>query len=316
MVNCIICNKSFEGERQLHAHLKVHKLRMAEYYQQYYPRHDLFDNKIIRFKNKKQYFSSDFNCKKNLKLWLDSVSESEAIGYCINFLTTRIKEKKIEYTPCQVELRSLMAPPVQYYDKLFKGYYKLCEKMGLKNKYNGFNEIITGHEYDKPEYFIYVDTREQKPLRFKRNIEVKKLDFGDYAFSSKKASCDCYVERKSLSDFIGTMSGGYDRFRKEIERAREAKANLIILIESKLSNAIYFNHQFKRGSKERVFKNVKATPDFIFHNVRKLIQEYSDIQFLFVNGKKEASRVVEKIFTCGCLYKKIDLQLAYDLKEL
>ena len=316
MVNCVVCNKSFEGEKQLHAHLKVHKLRMAEYYQKYFPRYDLYSKEIIRFRNKKQYLSSDFNNKKNLKLWLGSVSEQEAIGYCINFLTTRINEKKIEYTPCQVELRSLMTPPVQYYDDLFKGYYDLCKKMGLKNKYQNFNEIISNAEYSKPEHFVYVDTREQKPLKFHRNIEIKKLDFGDYSFSSKTGSCNCYIERKSLSDFIGTMSGGYERFCKEIERAKEANANLVILVESKLSSAIHFNHQFKRGSKERVFKKVRATPDFIFHNVRKLIQKYPDIQFLFVNGRKEASRVIEKIFTCGCVYEKIDLQLAYDLKKL
>ena len=316
MVSCIICDDSFEGDRQLHSHLKTHKMRMAEYYQKYYPRYDLHDNKIIRFKNKKQYFSSDFNNKKNLKSWLDSVSESEAIGYCVNFLHTRIEEKKIEYAPCQIELRSLMTPPVQYYDELFKGYYKLCKDMGLKIKYHNTDEIVSREEYNKPEYFIYVDTREQKPLRFKRGIEIKKLDFGDYSFSSKTDSCNCYIERKSLSDFIGTMSKGYERFCKEIERAESMEANLIILVEAKLSNAIHFNHQFKRGSGEKVFKNVRATPEFIFHNVRKLIQKYPDIQFLFVNGRKEASRVTEKIFTCDCDYEGVDLQLAYDLKKL
>ena len=47
-----------------------------------------------------------------------------------------------------------------------------------------------------------------------------------------------------------------------------------------------------------------------------LIQEYPHIQFLFVHGRKKASEIIEKIFTCGCLYKKIDLQLAYDSNVL
>ena len=67
---CKICDKEFETDRQLHAHLKAHKIRMVEYYQTYYARHDRYDGKIIKFKNKEQYFTSDFNNRGNLKKWL------------------------------------------------------------------------------------------------------------------------------------------------------------------------------------------------------------------------------------------------------
>ena len=56
--------------------------------------------------------------------------------------------------------------------------------------------------------------------------------------------------------------------------------------------------------------------EYIFHNLRDLIQEYKHIQFLFVNGRKEAVRITEKIFTSGGVTKKIDLQLAYDTGKL
>ena len=46
MVKCVICNKEFEQEKQLHAHLKAHKMRMAEYYQTYFPRKDFFAGEI------------------------------------------------------------------------------------------------------------------------------------------------------------------------------------------------------------------------------------------------------------------------------
>ena len=95
MAKCKVCSKEFEGDRQLHGHLKAHGMRMAEYYQKYFPRYDLYNNKIIKFKNKNQYLSSNFNNRKNLKLWLNSVTEDEAKGYCIDFLSTRIKEKNI-----------------------------------------------------------------------------------------------------------------------------------------------------------------------------------------------------------------------------
>ena len=316
MAKCAACEKEFENDRKLHAHLKAHKIRMVEYYQTYFPRHDLHDGNIIKFKNKNQYFTSDFNNKTNLRLWLKSRPINKAQEYCRNFLERRIEVKNIKYSPTQVELRSLMSPPIQYYNEIFKDYYKLCADLKLINKFEKFNEIISGQEYNKPEYKIYVDTREQRPLKFKRDIEIKTLQYGDYCFSSKTATCNCYIERKSLSDFIGTLSGGYERFCNEIKKAKEDNAYLIILVESKLSNALYFNYQFKSHNKERVFKKVKATPEFIFHNVRNLIQKFDHIQFLFVDGRREASRVVERIFTCGCAFEKIDLQLAYDLKKL
>ncbi len=228
MAKCAACEKEFENDRKLHAHLKAHKIRMVEYYQTYFPRHDLHDGNIIKFKNKNQYFTSDFNNKTNLRLWLKSQPINKAQEYCRNFLERRIEVKNIKYSPTQVELRSLMSPPVQYYNEIFKDYYKLCADLKLINKFEKFNEIISGQEYNKPEYKIYVDTREQRPLKFKRDIEIKT----------------------------------------------------------------------------------------IFHNVRNLIQKFDHIQFLFADGRREASRVVERIFTCGCAFEKIDLQLAYDLKKL
>jgi len=209
-----------------------------------------------------------------------------------------------------VELRTVISPPIQYYNELFEDYYRLCSNLGFENKYGRFSDIVSGCEYNKPEYKIFVDTRERIPLKFERGIEVRKLDFGDYAFSSKIATCNCCIERKMLSDFIGTMSGGYERFIKEIERAQDADAYLVVLVEDSLTHAMSFPYL------PHISKKIKATPEFIFHRVRNLIQKYPHIQFLFVNGRVEASRVIERIFTCGCAYKKVDLQYAYDLKIL
>jgi hypothetical protein len=50
--------------------------------------------------------------------------------------------------------------------------------------------------------------------------------------------------------------------------------------------------------------------------VRDLIYEYPLIQFLFVDGRREASRVVEKIFSNEKTVRHVDLQLAYDSKKL
>ena len=310
MVKCSACSEEFETDRQLHAHLKKHSLRVVEYYQKYFPRHDLYDQKIIRFKNKDQYFRDDFNTITNLKKWLKDKPIEESKSYCQNILTKRKNNKNIKYSPTQVELRTIQSPPIQYYNEIFFDYYGLCEKLGFKNKYKNLTKIIDGKEYDKKKYKILIDTREQKPLKFERETISQKLDYGDYAFSHPKYTCNCHIERKSLSDFISTISGGHDRFVNELERAKENKAYLIILVEESLSNALSFQYL------PHISKKIRATPEFIFNRVRNLIQEYPNVQFLFVNGRKESSRMVELIFTCGCVYKKVDLQLAYDTKVL
>ena len=104
-----------------------------------------------------------------------------------------------------------------------------------------------------------------------REIENMALKFGDYAFSSSTATCNCYIERKSLADLIGTMSGGYERFIKEIKRAEESKAYLVILVEDSLQNALSFKYL------PYISKKIKATPEFIFHRVRDIIQKYGDL---------------------------------------
>ena len=305
-VICKIDGEVFPSERDMHKHLRKHDMRIVEYYQTYFPRHDKHDGKIIKFKTKEQYLHTDFNSRTNLRLWLKAQSKDEAKKYCKDLLTQRKERKELIYSPSQVELRSLMSPPIQYYDELFGDYYRLCSQVDFKSKHGKCTDIVSGYEYQKPEYQIYIDTREQKPLKFLRPVESKKLDFGDYAFSSNSATCNCYIERKSLSDMIGTISGGYERFINEIKRAEESGAYLIILVEDTLPHALGFKYL------PYISKKIRATPEFIFHRVRSLIQKYPFIQFLFVDGRKESSRVVEKIFTSGCVYKKVDLQLAYD----
>lgn len=306
---CKICSEKFENDNSLHKHIKVHKLRVIEYHQTHNPRYDLFDGKIINFRNKDQYFNTDFNSRSNLRAWIEAKPKEVVREYIYNLLLKRKDKKGISYSPSQVELRSLTMPPVSVYNDFFGDYYELCERAGLKNKYQNFNSVITGTKYDN-SYKIYIDNREQRPLDFNRPTEAKTLKFGDYSFSDKGVTCNCYVERKSVSDFIGTLSGGYERFLREIDRSVENQANLIVVVEESLNNCLNFNklpHVYQ--------KNTRVTPEYIFHNVREIIQKYPSVQFLFVKNREESSRVIEKIFTCACAYKKVDLQFAYDTER-
>ena len=82
------------------------------------------------------------------------------------------------------------------------------------------------------------------------------------------------------------------------------------MVEEKLTSALSFQYL------PHISKKIKATPEYIFHNVRELLQSYDNLQFLFVDGRAEMTRIIESIFASNCFYKKIDLQLAYDMKIL
>ena len=308
---CKACGQEFETERKLHSHLKKHDLRVASYYQKYYPRYDLHDGKIIKFKSKDYYFSREFNTRTNQLKWLNSLPDEEAKEYLKKLLLERKEKKNLIYSPSQVELRTTSIPSIISFEKKFNDYYKLCESLGFKNKYKNIENIATASIPKTKDLKVYVDSREQLPLKFNLPTEVRGLKFGDYALSEKSLTCNCYIERKSLSDFISTISvQNYDRFCREIERAYEDEANLIIVVEDTLTNALSFPYL------PHISRKIKVTPEFIFHQVRDMIQKYDHIQFLFVKGRKESVRVIEKIFFSKCVYKDIDLQLAYDKKIL
>ena len=279
---------------------------MVEYYQTHEPRHDLLTGELINFKNKDYYFSNDFNNKVSMKKWLKLQDLALQKEYLKKLLSQRKEKHKLTYAPTEVELRSITSPPIPYYHSLFSDYYSLCGEIGFKNKYQYPKEEL---KYKiKDGFSIFIDTREQMPLVIDYPTEVKGLKFGDYAINDPENKC--YIERKSISDFIGTMSGGYERFCREIERSIAAEANLIVLVERPLQECLSFQYL------NYVSKKIKVTPEFVFFNVRELIQKYNNVQFLFVDGREECVRVMKKIFFSNGEYKKYDLQLMYDLKLL
>jgi len=309
-VICKIDGKEFKDEKSLHFALKGYGLNKVKYYQTYYERRDLLTKELINFKSKEQYLNSDFNDKNNMKKWLKEQPVDKAQEYCKQLLIKRKELKNLIYSLSQIELRTIMAPSVIYYNKIFKDYYDVCSSLGLENKFIHPN-LIGDHFKNKlnQKDIIYVDTREQSWLKFNIPFEIKTLPFGDYACSNDNRGC--FIERKSLSDFISTLSvKNYDRFKNEIEKTKKNNSYIIVMVEESLSNALSFPYL------PHISKKIKATPEYIFHNVRELLQNYDNLQFLFVDGRKEMTRLIEAIFASKCFYKKIDLQLAYDMKVL
>jgi hypothetical protein len=290
--------------------LKGYGLNKVKYYQKYFERRDLLTNELINFKSKEQYLNSDFNDKNNMKKWLKAQTPEKAQEYCKELLIKRKEVKNLTYSPTQVELRTIMAPSIIFYNNIFKDYYDTCSSIGLENKF--IHPHLVGDHFKNKltnKDTIYVDTREQSWLKFNTPFEIKTLGFGDYACSND--NCGCFIERKSLSDFISTLSvKNFDRFKNEIEKAKKNNSYIIVMVEEKLTSALSFQYL------PHISKKIKATPEYIFHNVRELLQTYDNLQFLFVDGRGEMTRIIESIFASNCFYKKIDLQLAYDMKIL
>lgn len=309
-VICKVDGKEFKDEKSLHFALRSYGLNKEKYYHTYYPKKDLLTGETINFKTKDQYLNSDFNDKNNMKKWLKEQSLEKAQEYCKNLLIKRKKNKNLIYSPTQIELRTIMSPSIIFYNKIFDDYYDICSSVGLENKFIHPNNITSQFQNKLTNKdTIYVDTREQSWLKFDIPFEIKTLSFGDYSCSNE--NCNCYIERKSLSDFISTLSvKNFDRFKNEIEKAQKNNSYLIVIVEEKLTNALSFQYL------PHISKKIKATPEYIFHNVRELLQSYDNLQFLFVDGRVEMTRVIESIFTSNCFYKEVDLQLAYDLKLL
>lgn len=112
-------------------------------------------------------------------------------------------------------------------------------------------------------YKVLIDTREQITPHFKERCQVfdswerRKLEYGDYAATVLLPNgCELYAEetsvkatavierKQSLDELAMCFTRGRDRFRREFERATEAKAKTFLLIEGGSWEAIY-KHRYR-----------------------------------------------------------------------
>ena len=279
----------------------AHKIKIKDYYEAHFPKTNLLTGAKLEFKSIENYLQNDFADKNELREWIKNNNKDVVLEYLKSWLSLRREIKGIEYALGQFDARSLLFPSVSFIIKSYglQAWEKINKEIGLKLKYDHITQIKT--DYLNELNFI-VDSREQSVLNVP-NKQIKKLDVGDYALDDPDNKL--FIERKSLNDFIGTMSAGYDRFDRELQRCQDAGAYLIILIEEKYANILSYNclpHM----------RNVKATPIFIASRFRSLIQKYPlTCQFLAVDGRKEAIRVIEKIYRVKDI-QNLDLQYLYD----
>ena len=81
-------------------------------------------------------------------------------------------------------------------------------------------------------------------------VETIGLPVGDYGCMVKGEHCPVIFERKSMGDLFGTMTQGYNRFKKMLAKAKELKVKVILLIEKPYHEVLegYEHSQFKGES--------------------------------------------------------------------
>lgn len=132
---------------------------------------------------------------------------------------------------------------------------------------------------------IIIDSREQRPLTFGCDWLRKKLHVGDYCASFKDDHLhDTVFERKSIGDLFTTLTFGYDRFRREINRAEIAKTRLIIVVE---------------GTKEKVLKGYDHSardPESIIKQLETIKSKYGVETIFFGNRVSMANYIHDYFF--------------------
>lgn len=293
----------FKTEKEFKKFLRDSNMLMADYFEEYEPRFDLHTNQQIKFKDRKSYFDTDFVDKRHMSKWLGDQHDKEAEDYIVKALKRRAKDKDWKFAPCQVECRSLNdIPSLNVLN--YHGNNNIWERSKLYKRF----------KYNKPKFqfenldgaVIGIDSREQKPLKFEGlKVVNSKFDFGDYCFISEPYFCNTFVERKSIQDLWGTMSKGFERFNKEIERAKNQNGYIFVVVDYTFLKALDYNENKKYS---------RATPEFIFHRIREILQTHDNVQFVFSGGRVASEDLIKKIGLLGENAKKYDLQYLIDMK--
>jgi hypothetical protein len=267
---------------------------LHDYYVKHFGRKDLLTGDLLPFKNKEQYFSSYFLNQENQRQFferekMDSFAPQMVL---LEMLTNKTKE---EICPSEIILTSYGLPSIHVFKKFFGSYTHACAGAGGVPFLNGrlpkdFSEKVNAK--------IFIDTREQQPLSFPQS-ESLKLDLGDYGIENKFFDYT-FVDRKSEGDFKSTLSqDNYERFRRELQRAREQDCFIFVVVESDLEQIEKNNSKSKH----------QANLAYIYHNMRALQLEFKDCcQFVMTSNRENSVKLIPRLLKHGRKLWNVDLQ--------
>jgi hypothetical protein len=300
MNKCKICNEEFKTDKSFHIHLKKHNIYQAEYYCKYYPRFSFFYKKQIPFLNKRDYFSKEFIDLNEFMDWEKKAKPETVKAKALELLKERLDYKGNNYSLCHNEMKTLNLPPIKIFKKHFSSYTKACKSIGFQPLFNK-PLPIDFFDLELPDFEMIVDTREQNPLQFKKTLK-EKLYVGDYLFSGEFYTYT-YIDRKSETDFLGTLASGLMRFEKEIQKAVVLGGYIFVVVETTIDK-IKENHKKYRR---------KNNLEYVFHNMRYLLHKYPrKIQFVFTGGRKKSKEIIPRLLYFGKKVWNSDIQYYLD----
>ena len=150
---------------------------------------------------------------------------------------------------------------------------------------------------------IIIDSREQRPWSWAENdaaTSVRSLVAGDYALASdceevkgrERLAVRFAIERKSLDDFLGTISVGWDRFQRELIRMESFPARVVI-VESDFESCCF------RVDDSGVIVAPKhnhpmLTPNFVARRIAELTMQ--NISVLFGGNSQLSAGLAFRVF--------------------
>ncbi len=140
---------------------------------------------------------------------------------------------------------------------------------------------------------IICDSREQLPLTFDKSkfheIVIEGMPVADYwASVSYNEGKDwkeipiCF-ERKGKGDLFGTMTNGYNRFRRELQKAKEFGLQVILVIEGSMRD-IGAGYEYSQFSGDSMLKKLA------------MLHVKYGLEYHFFNDRREMARFIEETF--------------------
>ena len=140
---------------------------------------------------------------------------------------------------------------------------------------------------------IVIDTREQRPWGFPPHIKVEigTLRTGDYALKGDEANFA--VERKSGDDFVGTISLGWHRFCKELNRMDDANfAAKVVVVETDFET---FCYRLRQGALiPPDHEHTRCTPQFVMKRLAQLTMR--NVSVIFAGSADYGAAIALRIF--------------------
>ena len=115
-------------------------------------------------------------------------------------------------------------------------------------------------------------------------VEKLALAYGDYTAIVHGKPCPIVFERKGISDLFGTMTSGYERFKKEMARAKESEMKLVLIIEGSYSD-VWNGIAHSQFSGESMMKKLAT-----------LYTKY-DLEYIFCENRRVMARRITDTFS-------------------